>query len=96
MEVIQQKVKEYPSAQQLSFALSLVNKKIKDGLIAKEYTYDMLTDHLIAIRFTPKWASKEFTIIYSYSFNNFERNVPKSIVNGLLDCKDEFTIHLIE
>lgn len=96
MENVQQKQREYPSQQQLNLALLYINKRIKQALDAKEVTYDELSQHLVLLTFKPSWANKEFTMVYSYIFNNIERNTPKGIVSGFLDCKDNFSLNLIE
>lgn len=91
-----QKQREYPSTQQVNMVLAIVNKRIRESLEAKEFTYDDLNSHLIVLTFQPSWANKEFTMIYSYPFNNIERNTPKGIVNGFLDCKENFKLQFIE
>lgn len=80
---------KWPSDAQLKAAVIKMEKIIKGWIDANEVTYEQLDTNILTVTFKPTWSDKEFTMLYSYTFKNFERHTRKFLVSGFLDAKNE-------
>lgn len=80
---------KWPSEAQLKAAVIRMEKIIKGWINEQSVTYDELNGNILTITFKPEWSNKEFTILYSYTFKNFERNTQRFLISGFLSAKDE-------
>lgn len=79
---------KWPSDAQIKAAVVKMEKIIKQWIDNNDVTYEQLDANLIKVTFKPDWSDKEFSILYSYTFKNFERHTLKFLVSGFLDAKN--------
>lgn len=80
---------KWPSDAQLKAAVVKMEKIIKGWIDANDVTYEQLDANLLTVTFKPAWSDKEFTMLYSYTFKNFERRTLKFLISGFLDAKND-------
>lgn len=82
-------VDKWPSEAQVKAAVIKIEKIIKSWIETNEITYEQLDTNILTITFKPSWSDKEFTMLYSYTFKNFERHTRRFLFSGFLDAKNE-------
>lgn len=87
-QVESQESKKWPSEAQVKASVVRMEKIIKSWIDNNEITYDELNANILTVAFKPQWSDKEFTMLYSYTFKNFERNTRRFLYSGFLDAKD--------